>query len=110
MAIGLPVYFYYQAKNKWHDFKNQFCSGIWLIAYLLCMITISYCGSNKFGGHNFIPYGWDLLLITALALFFYYWGVRSGRYTKYMKEAEKVNGVLLHEEGKNRYTSTSKVV
>ncbi|MDM5154468.1 APC family permease [Bacillus sp. DX1.1] len=110
MAIGLPVYFYYQAKNKWHDFKNQFRSGVWLITYLLCMITISYSGSNKFGGHNFIPYGWDLLLITVLALFFYFWGVRSGRYTEYMKEAEKLNGVLLQEEGKNEYISKNKVV
>ena len=57
--------------------------------------------SNKFCGYNFITYGWDFLLITVLALLFYFGGVQSGRYTEYMREAERVNGVLVQEEKTN---------
>ncbi|WVE39659.1 amino acid:proton symporter, partial [Priestia megaterium] len=31
MAIGLPVYFYYQAKNKWVGFKKEFLTGAWML-------------------------------------------------------------------------------
>ncbi|MGG0188099.1 APC family permease [Bacillus rhizoplanae] len=110
MAIGLPIYFYYQYKNKWRGFKSQFRSSIWLIVYLLCMVTISYLGSYKFGGMNIIPYGWDMLLITAIALVFYFWGVRSGSYTEYMIEAEKINGSLLGQEDKSEFSSKSQAM
>ncbi|MEY8349553.1 hypothetical protein AALF16_14820 [Bacillus cereus] len=69
----------------------------------------SLSSSNKFGGHNFITYGWDFLLITVLALLFYFWGVQSGRYTEYMREAERVKGELVQEE-KNEYIFKNKVV
>jgi amino acid transporter len=98
MMIGLPLYFYYQAKNNWRGFKYQFLSGIWLIIYLLCMILISYLGSEKFGGRNIIPYGWDMLLIACLSLMFYFWGVRSGIKTEYTQEAEQINRSILDKE------------
>ncbi len=34
-----------------------------MVAYLLCMIVISYLGSEKFDGINVIAYGWDMLII-----------------------------------------------
>ncbi|MCB6771136.1 hypothetical protein LI095_10440, partial [Veillonella atypica] len=61
IMIGLPIYFYYQAKRKWKSFSKNFKSGIWMVAYLIVMMGISYFGSEKFGGLNMIPYGWDMV-------------------------------------------------
>ncbi|KAA8757633.1 amino acid:proton symporter, partial [Priestia megaterium] len=63
----------------------------WMVTYLLCMMVISYLGSEKFGGINVIRYGWDMLIITCLSLVFYVWAVKSGFKTEYLKEATKVN-------------------
>ncbi|MFC3884130.1 APC family permease [Bacillus songklensis] len=110
MIIGLPLYFYYQAKNNWRGFKQQFFSGIWLIVYLLCMILISYLGSEKFGGRNMIPYGWDMLLIACLSLMFYFWGVRSGIKTGYTQEAEQINRSIADKEKEAKTSDVSKAM
>jgi hypothetical protein len=31
-------------------------AGLWMIVYLLCMMCVSYLGSEKFGGRNIIPF------------------------------------------------------
>ncbi|MCH5584832.1 APC family permease [Shimazuella sp. AN120528] len=77
MIIGLPIYFYYQAKNNWQGFGANFKAGLWLLIYLIFMIGISYLGSEKFGGINVIHYGWDMLLISVCSLIFYFWGIKS---------------------------------
>lgn len=97
IAIGLPIYFYYQAKNKWNGFKKQFLSGVWMLLYLGCMIFISYIGSEKFGGKNILTFGWDMVVIAFLALGFYWWGVKSGIKTEYMAEAEKINKEFINK-------------
>ncbi|CAH0324068.1 Aspartate-proton symporter [Peribacillus simplex] len=97
IAIGLPIYFYYQAKNKWNGFKKQFLSGVWMLLYLGCMIFISYIGSEKFGGKNILTFGWDMVVIACLALGFYWWGVKSGIKTEYMAEAEKINKEFINK-------------
>ncbi|KSU84008.1 Amino acid transporter [Fictibacillus enclensis] len=89
--IGLPIYFYYQARKKWKGFKTNFLAGLWMVVYLICMMFISYLGSEKFGGANIIPFGWDMVLIACLALVFYYWAVKSGIQTEYLDEAAKLN-------------------
>jgi amino acid transporter len=91
IIIGLPIYFYYQAKMKWKDFGKNFKAGIWMVAYLVVMMCISYLGSDKFGGINVIHYGWDMLLIACVALGFYTWAVKSGYETKDLEEATKLN-------------------
>jgi len=55
------------------------------------MIFISYIGSEKFGGKNILPFGWDMLVIACVSLAFYYWGIKSGKSNRYMKEAEEIN-------------------
>ncbi|TDK60728.1 APC family permease [Bacillus salipaludis] len=91
IMIGLPIYFYYQIKVKWKGFRRNFLAGLWMVVYLLCMMCVSYLGSNKFGGKDIIPYGWDMLLIAGLSLVFYVWGFKSGYETEYLQEAYKVN-------------------
>ena len=82
MIIGLPIYFYYQAKSNWEGFGQALKAGLWLIVYLVFMALISFIGSSKFNGIDLIPYGWDFVVIIIASLNFYFWGVRSGYLTK----------------------------
>jgi amino acid transporter len=78
VVVALPVYFYYQWKNGWHDFARQLAGAWWLIAYLPVIALVSYCGSAQFGGHDYLPFGWDLAVVAVIGVAFYFWGVRSG--------------------------------
>lgn len=94
ILIGLPIYFYYQAKAKWKGFRRNFKGGVWMVVYLLSMMVISWLGSEKFGGLNIIPYGWDMGLIAIVALAFYAWALKSGFKTEYLKDAKAINDQL----------------
>jgi len=78
MVVALPVYFYYQFRCNWRDFRRQLDGAWWLIVYLPTIALVSYAGSERFGGHGYVAYGWDLLLVAVVGLVFYVWGVRSG--------------------------------
>ncbi len=72
----------------------SFKSAIWLIVYLLAMLAMTYFGSATFGaqynhGKGLIHYPLDLVVVVAMALVFYYWGVASGRKTEDGVEALK---------------------
>lgn len=96
ILIGLPIYFYYQAKAKWKGFGRNFKAGVWMVFYLLAMMVISYLGSDKFGGLNVIHYGWDMVLIAMVSLVFYVWALKSGYQTEYLKDAKEINSQLLN--------------
>jgi amino acid transporter len=89
MVVALPIYLYYQARAKWHDIGRQLRGAWWLIVYLPTIAAISWAGSNQFKGHNYLPYGWDLAFVAALALVFYVWGVKSGWRTPAVEDAER---------------------
>ncbi|MEP7186494.1 MAG: APC family permease, partial [Rhodanobacter sp.] len=78
MVVALPVYFYYQFKSGWHDFGRQMKGAWWLVFYLISLALMSYIGSAKFGGLNYIHYGWDLAVVAVIGLVFFLWGVKSG--------------------------------
>jgi amino acid transporter len=78
IVVALPVYFYYQARNGWQDFGRQLQGAWWLVVYLPVIAFISWAGSSKFGGRDFIKWGWDLLVVAAVGLVFFLWGERSG--------------------------------
>jgi amino acid transporter len=78
VVAALPLYFYYQGKSGWHDFARQLAGAWWLIVYLPVIALVSYCGSAKFGGMGYIPFGWDLAVVAAIGVVFYFWGVASG--------------------------------
>ena len=88
MAVALPVYLYYQYKQGWQDFGRQLQGAWWLICYLPVVAALSWAGSDKFKGHNYIPYGWDLLLVAVVGMLFYIWGVKSGWSTPSVEEAQ----------------------
>ncbi|HKU00606.1 MAG TPA: hypothetical protein VJS30_29350, partial [Paraburkholderia sp.] len=54
------------------------------------MAILSLIGSKQFGGHDLIPYGWDMLVVAIISLGFYYWGVNSGYRSQYLDEREKL--------------------
>jgi hypothetical protein len=89
MAVALPVYLYYQAKSGWPDFARQLRAAWWLIAYLPLIALISWAGSAKFGGHDYLTWGYDLLVVAAVGLVFFVWGVKSGWSTPAVLEAQR---------------------
>jgi amino acid transporter len=78
VVVALPVYFYYEWKNGWHDFHRHLGGAWWLVAYLPVIALVSYCGSAEFGGRGYIPFGWDLALVALIGVAFYFWGIASG--------------------------------
>jgi len=88
LILPMPVYLYYQARSGWRDFARHLHGAWWLIAYLAAVAALSWAGSKEFEGHDYIPYGWDQLSVAVSALFFYFWGVRSGWRTPGVEAAE----------------------
>ena len=78
VLLGLPIYAVVQARRNWEGTAQHLRSGLWLPAYLLVLTLVSYLGSKPFGGRGVLTYGVDMGLVTALALAFYFWGIRSG--------------------------------
>ncbi len=87
MVVALPVYFFYQARNGWHDFGRQLRGAWWLIVYLPVIATLSWAGSAKFGGRDYLTWGWDLAAVAAVGIVFYIWGVKSGWRTESIEAA-----------------------
>ncbi len=77
MLLGLPIYFYYQHKNNWHDFARHFRAGVWLVTYLVVIAFISYIGSQRFGGRGWLNLTESSILIAIVAAGFYVWGLYS---------------------------------
>jgi amino acid transporter len=78
VVAALPLYLYYQAKIQWRDFGLHLRGALWVIFYLPTLALVSWAGSAKFGGQDYIKWGWDLLLVGAIGLAFFIWGARSG--------------------------------
>lgn len=84
MAVGLPVWAWYeigkpltQGRKPWAELRPHLKAGAWMVAYLLVMAAVSYLGGKEFGGKGYLPAGWDIVLVAAIGLAFYFWGVRS---------------------------------
>jgi len=78
VVVALPIYFYYQAQAGWPDFARQARGAVWLVAYLPAIALASWAGSSRFGGRDYLRWGWDLAVVAALGLVFFTWGRRSG--------------------------------
>ncbi|MFE6867054.1 APC family permease [Kitasatospora sp. NPDC057692] len=77
MAAGLPIWAWYELRKPFTELKPHLKAGAWMIAYLFVMAAVSWAGSADFGGRGYLPEGWDLLVVAAIGLAFYAWGVRS---------------------------------
>ena len=92
IVIALPLYLYYQAKSRWVDFARQLRAAWWLIVYLPTVAFVSWAGSAKFRGHDYLTWGWDLIVVAALGLIFFIWGVKSGWSTPAVRQAQIDHG------------------
>lgn len=92
VAIALPVYLFYQARQGWQDFARQLHASWWLIVYLPAIAFVSWAGSAKFGGHDYLKWGWDLVVVAAVGLSFFVWGVKSGWNTPAVQQAQVDHG------------------
>lgn len=90
MLVALPIYFYYQARSGWHDFGRQLKGAWWLVCYLPTLALVSWLGSSTFGGRGYLGYGWDLVVVAALGIAFYVWGVQAGWRTPSVEQAERI--------------------
>lgn len=79
IALGLPVYLYYEIRFEHSKLIEQLSHAWWLIVYLIFMSLMSYVGSNGFGGQNWVEYPWDFVIIILISLVFYTWGTHSSR-------------------------------
>lgn len=87
MIVALPVYVYYQARQGFKDFRRNLKGAAWMIAYLPVIALLSWAGSTTFGGHGYLGYGTDLVVVGVVGLVFYLWGVRSGWRTPAIEKA-----------------------
>jgi len=92
IVAALPVYLYYQARSGWPDFARQLRAAWWLIVYLPVIATISWAGSAKFGGRDYLTWGWDLIVVGIFGLIFFIWGARSGWSTPAIEQAQIDHG------------------
>jgi hypothetical protein len=89
MVVALPLYLYYQGRAGWPDFARQLKGAYWLITYLPVIALVSWAGSAKFGGRDYLKWGWDLVVVALIGLAFFVWGNASGWRTPAVEEAER---------------------
>jgi amino acid transporter len=89
VVVALPIYFYYQARASWQGFGRQLAGAWWMIVYLPAIAAVSWAGSARFGGRDYLPWGWDLAVVAALGLVFFRWGVSSGWRTPAVEQAAR---------------------
>jgi amino acid transporter len=78
MVVALPVWLWYAVKRGSADLWLQVRGAAWLIFYLPAIALLSWGGSTKFGGHGYMPYGWDLVIVAVVAVGFFAWGLACG--------------------------------
>jgi amino acid transporter len=88
IAVALPIYLYYQVGSGWQHFERQLRAAWWLIVYLPTIAAVSWAGSARFGGRDYLSWGWDLLVVAVVGLIFFSWGVKSGWSTPSVQQAQ----------------------
>jgi amino acid transporter len=88
IVVALPIYAWYHYEGGVPELRPQLRGAVWLLVYLPVMALVSWAGSTRFGGHGYLAWGWDLLVVAAIGLVFYLWGVRSGWATPSVRQAQ----------------------
>jgi len=77
VAIGIPLYLYYQRKRHPEMIKVEVLRSLWFILYLLSIVVFSYFGSTDFGGNGFLSSPIDHVYLAIIATIFYIFGIYS---------------------------------
>lgn len=75
LAVGLTLFFISYLRGRIRVQTHELRSAIWVLPYLLGLVTISYFGA--FGGQQVIPFGWDFLVIAIFSAIILYTAVKS---------------------------------
>jgi amino acid transporter len=87
IPIIIVTLLYYVVAHVRHSFQpGEIAGGIWLVVYLALVYAVSYSGS--FGGQGWLPGPWDSVVIGAVSLALYAWGVRAG--TAYLESHREI--------------------
>jgi amino acid transporter len=89
MAIGLPIWAWYELRKPWAELKPHLLAGAWMVSYLLVMALVSWAGGKDYGGRGYLPEGWDILIVAVIGLAFYAWGVGSAWRNPSLVQAEQ---------------------
>lgn len=66
ILIGVSLFMVAYIRGKLQEQVLWFKAAIWVVPYIVGLITISYLGA--FGGKNVIPFGWDFLVIALFSV------------------------------------------
>ena len=94
IIVGLPIYFVYDFRRGFKEFKEKFHASLWLIVHLVGLSLISWLGSNHFGGENLIKYPLDFLVIIIFSTIIYYWAINSAYHSGYFDDAKQLNSTV----------------
>jgi amino acid transporter len=88
--LGLIVYGVLAALNR-KDVINIFTSqalkaGIWVPAYIVALVVLSYIGEAGYGGIGVLNFPVDFIAVIVVSLIFYAWSVMSGYRTSEIEQ------------------------
>jgi Amino acid transporters len=98
IIVGLPIYFVYDFRRGFKEFKQKFYASLWLIVHLLGLSLISWVGSQHFGGMNLVQYPLDFLVIVIFSTVIYYWAINSSYHSGYFDDARRLNSTVNWDE------------
>ncbi|MGH8162717.1 MAG: APC family permease [Rhodanobacteraceae bacterium] len=87
IVVALPIWLYYEARRGWLHFSSQLRGAAWIIFYLPAIALLSWAGSARFGGHDYLTFGWDLAVVALVGFVFFYWGIACGWRTQDVEQA-----------------------
>jgi amino acid transporter len=88
IVVALPVYLYYHLGEGPALLGPALRGALWLLLYLPTIALVSWGGSTRFGGRGYLSWGWDLIVVGAIGLCFFVWGVKSGWETPAVRQAQ----------------------
>jgi len=98
IIVGLPIYFIYDFRRGFKEFKQKLYASLWLIVHLVGLSIISWIGSINFGGLNIVHYPLDFAVIIIFSTFMYYWAINSSYYSGYFDDARELNATVKMDE------------
>ncbi|CAJ2235277.1 APC family permease [Companilactobacillus paralimentarius] len=94
IIVGLPIYFVYDYRRGFKEFKQKLYASLWLIVHLFGLSIISWIGGSDFGGVNLIKYPMDFVVILIFSTVMYYWATHSLYYSGYFDDAKEINSTV----------------
>ncbi len=103
--LGLIVYvIFYFAKKKDDPSRKEIHTskfikaGLWVPVYIIVLSIESFLGESAYGGYNYVPYPWDILMVIIVAILFYFWAEHSGIRTEEIQEIVTLDSQYLKPE------------